>query len=248
METVRTNVAQGLGEIILNRPAQRNAVNLAMCAELRAAAVAMAHDDAVKVVLVRGEGPVFCAGADMKERQGMNAQEVSGRRAKSFAAYDAIEAIPKPVVAVVDGPVVGSGCEIAASCDFVVGTLHATFRYPEVVWGTVGATQRLPRIVGKQRAKELLFTGRIVAAEEAARLGLITRLVEREALEHDLAALTQDLLRLSPEATRLAKRCLDEGMETDRRGALAIEMMAIEELLAQADWKAGIANFLKKDS
>jgi enoyl-CoA hydratase len=173
----------------------------------------------------------------------MDAAQASARRAKGFAAYDALEAIPKAVVAVVDGPAVGSGCEIAMSCDIVLGTAHASFRYPEVVWGTVGATQRLPRIVGKHKAKELLFTGRRVEADEAFRLQLITRLIDREILDAEVAAVMRDLAERSPDAIRLTKRCIDQGMESDRRGALAIEMLAIEEMLARDDWKQGIADF-----
>ena len=117
----------------------------------------LAADDRVRVVIVRGSGSMFCAGADLKERQNMSADEVRSRRIKGFAAYHAIEALPQPAIAMVRGAAIGSGCEIAAACDFIVAADDASFRYPEIGWGTVGATQRLPRIVGRRIAKELLF-------------------------------------------------------------------------------------------
>ena len=128
-------------------------------------------------MLVRANGPVFCAGADLKERQGMDAAQVRERRMKGFAAYAALEALPMPAIAVVQGPVVGSGCEIAAACDFIVATPQASFRTPEALRGTVGATQRLPRVLGKRLAKDLMFTGRVLSAEEARAAGLVSRLV-----------------------------------------------------------------------
>ncbi|HUG78004.1 MAG TPA: enoyl-CoA hydratase/isomerase family protein, partial [Burkholderiales bacterium] len=144
--SVLVDVQGGVATITLNRPEARNALNLAMCEALVAAAQGM--DDTVRLVFVRATGPVYCAGADLKERQGMDPAQVRDRRMKAFAAYGALEALPMPTIAVVEGAAVGSGCEIAAACDFVVATPEATFRIPEAIRGTVGATQRLPRILG----------------------------------------------------------------------------------------------------
>src|SRR5699024_8653151 len=110
----------GVAVIALDRPAARNALNLQMCEELRAAALAAAADPHVRVVFVRGNGPVFCAGADVKERTGMTENEVRERRMKGFAAYAALEALPMPAIALVQGAALGSGVEIAAACDFIV--------------------------------------------------------------------------------------------------------------------------------
>ena len=127
-------------------------------------------------------GPVFCAGADLKERQGKDEAWVRQRRLASFAAYEAIERCSKPVVAIVQGPAIGSGGEIAMACDFIVASDFVTFRFPEPQWGTVGATQRLQRVIGKRRAKELLFTGRTMPVEEAYALGLVARVVPADEL------------------------------------------------------------------
>jgi enoyl-CoA hydratase len=176
--TILVDVRDGVATITLNRPESRNALNVQMCDALLAAAQGM--QEAVQLVLVRANGPVFCAGADLKERQGMDAAQVRERRMKAFAAYAALEALPMPAIAVVEGPAIGSGCEIAAACDFIVATPQASFRIPEAIRGTVGATQRLPRILGKRLAKDLMFTGRALSPDEAERHGLVARLVPAE--------------------------------------------------------------------
>jgi enoyl-CoA hydratase len=236
-------VQDGIATITLNRPASRNALNNAMCAALYVAAKSVAEDETIRVVLVRATGPVFCAGADLKERQGMDEDQVRARRIKAFAAYDAIESMPMPVVAVLEGPAVGSGCEIAAACDFVVATPKASFRTPEALWGTVGATQRLPRVLGKRLAKDLMFTGRTLSAEEAREAGLVARVVAEDQLAAVLAEIAATIVKAPPGAMRLAKHCVDRGLELDPRGALATEILAIEENLARNNWRAGIAGF-----
>jgi enoyl-CoA hydratase len=243
---ILTNKSNGIGEIVLNRPAQRNALNTAMCVALLAAVNDMELDAELRVVMVRASGPVFCAGADLKERQEMDADAVRARRLKAFAVYDAIESLSKPCIAIVDGPVIGSGGEIAASCDFIIASERASFRYPEAVWGSVGATQRLPRIIGKPFTKELMFSGREMPAQEARAVGLVNRVVAVDELDATARALAAQIAAAPADALRLAKRCIDRGMETDRRGALGIELAAIEEMLTQTDWKQGIAAFGKR--
>jgi len=232
--TILVHVRDGVATITLNRPESRNALNLAMCEALLAAAQGM--DDAVRLVLVRASGPVFCAGADLKERQGMGEAQVRERRMKAFAAYAALEALPMPAIAVVEGAAVGSGCEIAAACDFIVATPQASFRIPEALLGTVGATQRLPRILGKRLAKDLVFTGRTLGAQEAERHGLVARLVPAEKLEAVLSEITKVILGAPAQALRLAKRTIDRGVELDPQGALETELAAIEEQLAAGNW------------
>jgi len=234
--TVLYRCKGGVATLTLDRPESRNALNMAMCEELLAGAHAAAADPSVKVVLVRANGPVFCAGADLKERQGMNEAQVRDRRMKAFAAYAAIEALPMPAIAVLEGPAVGSGCEIAGTCDFIVATPAASFRAPEAIRGTVGATQRLPRILGKRLAKDLLFTGRTLSAEEAERHGLVSRLVAPEKLEAVLAQITKVIVEAPAPSLRLAKRCVDRGVELEPKGALEAEIAAIEEQLACGDW------------
>jgi enoyl-CoA hydratase len=205
-----------------------------MCEDLKRAALGL--DASVKLVFVRAAGPAFCAGADLKEREGMDAAQVRNRRLSAFEAYAALEALPMPAVAVVEGPAVGSGCEIAAACDFIVATPAASFRVPEALRGTVGATQRLPRVLGRRLAKDLMFTGRMLSAEEAERHGLVSRLVAPAQLEAALAEIAKAVLGAPPEALRLAKRTIDRGVERNPRGALEAELAAIDEQLATGAW------------
>nr|WP_277403731.1 enoyl-CoA hydratase/isomerase family protein [Burkholderia sp. Ac-20345] len=232
-----------VAEIVLNRPEQRNALNGPMCDALRAAAVALRDDDTVRCVIVRANGPVFCAGADLKERKGMDIDAVRARRLKAFAAYDALEQIGKPCIALVDGPAVGSGGEIAMACDFIVATANASFRTPEALWGTVGATQRLPRAVGKRLAKDMAYTGRSLSAREARDAGLVSRIVDAAEALATIRAIADDIAAAPPLAMRLTRECIDRGVESDPAGALAIEILAIDSLLQNADWKSTISNF-----
>ena len=234
--SVLYSVTEGVATFTLNRPESRNALNLEMCDRLVAVAQECFSNSEIKLVLVRANGPVFCAGADLKERQGMSEAQVRERRMKGFAAYAALEALPMPAIAVVEGPAVGSGCEIAGACDFIVATPAASFRTPEAVRGTVGATQRLPRILGKRLAKDLMFTGRTLSAEEAREAGLVARLVSAYDLEKNLEDIKQTIVNAPPQSLRLAKRCIDSGVELDPKGALDAEIAAIEEQLAAGSW------------
>jgi len=228
--TVLYSVDGAIATISLNRPDARNALNDAMCDDLRR--IASEIDESIRLVFVRGSGPVFCAGADVKERAGMSVDQVRARRLKAFAAYHAIESLPMPVVAVVHGAALGSGVEIAAACDFIVATPDAAFGTPEAVRGTVGATQRLPRVLGKRLAKDLMFTNRRLTAAEARAAGFVSRVVPAAELEQELATIAQSVMAAPPEALRYAKQCIDRGVELDPHGALGLELLAIEAQLA----------------
>jgi enoyl-CoA hydratase len=228
--TVLYSVDGAIATLTLNRPDARNALNDPMCEDLRR--IASEVDLNVRLVFVRGSGPVFCAGADVKERAGMSVDQVRARRLKAFAAYHALESLPMPVVAVVHGAALGSGVEIAAACDFIVATPEAAFGTPEALRGTVGATQRLPRVLGKRLAKDLMFTNRRLTAAEARAAGLVSRVVPAAELEQELAAIGHAVTMASPEAIRHAKQCIDRGIELDPQGALGLELMAIEAHLA----------------
>jgi enoyl-CoA hydratase len=241
--TLRCEVAGGVATITLDRPESRNAVNRAMCDDIVAAVTAVRENAEVRLVLVRAIGAVFCAGADLKERKGMSADAIRARRLAAFAAYGALESLPMPAIAVVQGPAVGSGCEIAACCDFVIATPNATFATPEALWRTIGATQRLPRILGKHLAKDMMFTGRKITAEEARAAGLVTRIVEATALDGVLADIVKTIVAAPQAALRQAKSCIDQSVELDPRGALALELLAMEENIARDTWREGMSSF-----
>ena len=161
---------------------------------------------------------------------------VRERRLQGFAAYDALEALPMPASRVVHGAAIGSGVEIAAACDFIVATPDATFRTPEALRGTVGATQRLPRVLGKRLAKDLMFTGRALTAEEAQ--GRRVRDPHRRDGPRRGRCTNRrgDPAKRRRLALKLAKRSIDRGIELDPQGALAAELEAIEEQLAAGQW------------
>jgi len=231
--TVAYSAAESIATIALNRPQVRNALNLEMCEALLAAtAQAVAQD--IRLVFVRGNGSVFCGGADLNERKGKSEQWIRERRHKAFAAYEALEALPMPCIALVQGAAIGSGVEIAGACDFIVATADATFRTPEAQRGTVGATQRLPRILGKRLAKDLMFTGRALTGDEAREAGFVARIVAD--LDAAAAEIAAAITKAPPLALRLAKRAIDRGVELDPQGARAVEIAAIEEQLASGQW------------
>jgi enoyl-CoA hydratase len=232
--TIEYSVREGVATMALNRPEARNALNMEMCIALLGFLNQISREETIRMVFIRGNGPVFCGGADLKERTGKSEAWVRERRMKAFAAYEALEALPMPCVALVHGAVIGSGVEIAAACDFIVATPDATFRTPEAQRGTVGATQRLPRVLGKRLAKDLMFTGRVLTADEALRAGFVTR------ISADLAATAEEIAKsivaAAPLAMKLAKRSIDRGVELDPAGARAVEIAAIEEQLASGQW------------
>ena len=234
--TLRYTARPGVATVTLDRPDARNALNLAMCEDLLAAAKQMAADKSLRLVFIRGAGPAFCAGADLKERSDKTAQWVRERRMKAFAVYDALESLPFPVIAVVHGAAMGAGVEICTICDFVVATPEAFFGTPEAQRGTIGATQRLSRIIGKQLAKDMMFTGRRLTAAEARAAGLVARISESSDLEKMLSEIASAIAQAPAHAIALAKRCIDRGMDTDRKGALAVEIAAIDEQLASGTW------------
>ena len=231
--SVECTVADGVATIALNRPEVRNALNLEMCEQLLKLTEEIARQN-VLVAFLRGNGPVFCGGADLNERKGKSEAWIRERRLRAFAAYAALEALPMPSIAVVHGAAVGSGCEIAAACDFIVATPDAVFGTPEALRGTVGATQRLPRVLGKRLAKDLMLTGRRLSAEEARIAGLVSRI--NADLDEEARSIAKSVLEAPQEALRLAKQCIDRGVELDPKGALEVELAAIERQLASGKW------------
>lgn len=241
--TINLNVQDNVATLTLNRPESRNALSLVMCQELIRACRDLSQQTEVHVVLIDAMGSSFCAGADLKERQTMTTADLVARRVEGFTAYAAIEALPMPVIAVVQGPAFGSGGEVMAACDFVLASTEACFKYPEVGWGTIGATQRLPRIVGRRMAKELLFTGRVVDSQEALKLGLVNHVYAPDELQVKARAMAEAIAKCNPLTTRLTKRSIDQGLDTTREGALGVELLAIQENLRGSDWKTAIAKF-----
>lgn len=243
--TRKTLTVERIGEVLvvlLNRPEARNAVNLELCLDLMDT-FADIDADPPGTVLIGANGPTFCAGADLKERRGKDADWVRQRRLASFAAYRAIVRCSVPVISYLQGAVVGSGGEIALSCDFAYAQDDVTFRYPEVHWGTIGATQRLQRVVGPRKAKELLYTNAVVSTEDAQALGLVQKVLPAATGWQTAFETAKTMTQAPPSAMRLTKSAINAGTEVTLDQGLDIELRAIETNLAQGEWQKGIAEF-----
>lgn len=229
--TLRLEMDPPIAEIVLDRPRQRNAVNHQMLDELQAALDATAHDPAVRVVLIRAEGPAFCAGNDMKERAGFTVAQVSARRSRGHDVLNALQNHPRPCIAVVHGATVAAGVELSLCCDFILAGEAATFRYPEGVRGPGAGTRRLPERVGKAIAKELLYTGRIIDAHEGQALRLVNRVLPDDELLAAARDMAATIARGRPVALSLTKRAIDTGIEPGPEDAERLEQEAIEAAL-----------------
>lgn len=244
--TITVASDSGVITVHLNRPDVRNAVDLQMCRDLVSLFQSLRDERSARLVVLRGHGPAFCAGVDIREMAAHDATWVLERRNVGLDAYLAIEHSSLPVIGAVHGAVIGAGCEIAAACDFVIAEEGASFQWPEALRGIVGATQRLTRIVGRPMAKELLFTSRKISAEQAQAIGFVNHVTPRGGLDEALAQRSQEIRKCSPSALRLMKRALSIGETLDRSTATDLERQLIEQNLADDEWRHGIADFAPK--
>jgi enoyl-CoA hydratase/carnithine racemase len=246
-DLVRLEVEGGIGTIRLERPPM-NALNAEMQDALHLAAVeASARRDVSAVILYGGE-KVFAAGADIKEMQTMSYTDMVDRSAALQAAFTAVARIPKPTVAAVTGYALGGGCELALTCDFRVAGDNAKFGQPEVLLGVIpgaGGTQRLSRLIGPSRAKDIIFTGRFVSAEEALRIGLVDEVVAPEDVYAAARRRVERYVGGPAYAIRAAKEAIDRGLEVDLDTGMEIERMQFSGLFATQDRAIGMASFVE---
>lgn len=234
----------GVAVITLNNP-KVNALSQALLAELRAAAESMIADPPGAVVITGGER-IFAAGADISEfGQADQARHIT---AGFHAALNAVADIPRFVIAAVSGYALGGGCELALACDYRIGGDRAVFGQPEVLLGVIpggGGTQRLPRLIGPSRAKEMMITGRQVKAEEALRIGLVDEVVSSEALHERALTLAADVSRGALRAHAMIKRAVGVGLDVPLADGLHLERNLFEEIFHTADSQIGVYSFLK---
>jgi enoyl-CoA hydratase/carnithine racemase len=247
-EFVQWETKDGIGTIRLARPPV-NALNTQVQEEIRAAATGAAEDPEVRAVIVYGGEKVFAAGADIAEFTTTTYQQMTARAAALSGAFDTVARIPKPVVAAITGYALGGGCELALACDWRVVAEDAKLGQPEIRLGLIpgaGGTQRLARLVGPARAKDLIFSGRMVDAEEALRIGLADRVVPAA----DVYATAVELLRPYTSgpalALRAAKLAVDHGLGMDLASGLAFESQLFASLFATDDVREGTAAFIDK--
>jgi enoyl-CoA hydratase/carnithine racemase len=245
-EFVSLEVEDGVGTIRIDRP-KMNALNVQVQEEIRAAAQEASERDDVRAVVVYGGEKVFAAGADIKEMKDMSYVDMAARAGALQSAFTAVARIPKPVVAAVTGYALGGGCELALCADIRIAGEGAKLGQPEILLGIIpgaGGTQRLTRLVGPSRAKDIIFTGRFVEADEAERIGLVDRVVpDAEVYE---AALTwaRQFSAAASFALRAAKESVDRGVEVDLVTGLEIERVQFAALFATEDRRIGMESFL----
>ena len=234
----------------LARLAARNALGRQLLTEFRQALAGLQADSAVRVVLVHSLVPgVFCAGADLKERATLSDAETAAYVQEIGWAFTALENLPMPVIAVIEGAAMGGGLELALAADLRVAGANARMGMVETALAIVpgaGGTQRLPRLIGVSRAKELLFTARRITAAEAGSLGLVDRVVAAgEALEAALA-LAREILPNGPLALRLAKQAVNHGISLNLSSGLALEQACYAQVIPTKDRQEGLAAFREK--
>lgn len=246
-EHVRLEVRDGIATIRLDRPPM-NALDARMQDDIRAAALEAGVRRDVAAVVIYGGEKVFAAGADVKEMATMPYADMVERSAALQAAFTAVARIPKPVVAAVTGFALGGGCELALCADLRVCADDAKLGQPEILLGLVpgaGGTQRLPRLVGPSRAKELIFSGRFVGAEEALRIGLVDRVVPEAEVYSTALEMAGRFVGGPALALRAAKEAVDRGLEADLDTGLEIERLQFAGLFATADARTGMASFVE---
>lgn len=234
----------------LNRPQAMNALSTQTARDIIAALEEMERDDEVFAAVFTAEGDrAFCVGADLKERKNMNREEMKKQRTLFVKAFTAVAAFPKPLVAAVNGFALGGGTEFALCCDFIIASEKATFGLPEVGLAVIpggGGTQLLPRVIGRNQAKELIFTGRRITAQKAYELGLVNHIVPVDKLMEKTMEIMQEVTQNGPVALKQAKRAINLGVELELHTALALEAECHLVCLATEDRDEGLSAFNEK--
>ena len=246
--TVTLDVAEGVGTLRLDRPPM-NALDVATQDRLRELAEEATRRDDVRAVVIYGGERVFAAGADIKEMQNMDHTAMVLRSRGLQDAFTAVARIPKPVVAAITGYALGGGCELALCADYRIAADNAKLGQPEILLGLIpgaGGTQRLPRLVGPSKAKDLIFTGRMVKADEALAIGLVDRVVPAAEVYEQAHTWAARLAQGPAVARRAAKEAVDVGLETYIDTGLAVERNWFAGLFATEDRERGMRSFVEE--
>ena len=240
----------GIGIVTLNRPKALNALSYEMLKELNSLLDRIAQDETVKVVIITGSGEkAFAAGADITEMRLLSA--IEGRKWAKFGqdVFSKLDHLPQPVIAAINGFALGGGCELAMACDMRIASKKAKFGQPEVGLGIIpgfGGTQRLPRLVGKGHAKELLLTGDMIDAQEAYRIGLVNKVTTAEELMITAKVIAEKIMSRAEIAVRLCKSAVNKGMDMDLTSGTAYEAESFGLCFSTGDQKEGMNAFLAK--
>ncbi len=246
-ELVNVEISDAVATIRLNRPPM-NALNTQVQEELRAAAEQVGTDTAVRAVIIYGGEKVFAAGADVKEFAGQDHAYMFRDAGRLSSSLDALARIPKPVIAAVTGYALGGGCELALTADFRVSADNAKWGQPEMLLGIIpgaGGTQRLPRLVGPAKAKDIIYTGRFVDADEALEIGLVDAVVPVAEVYSTSLAMAAKFARGPALALAAAKAAIDGGLDADLATGLRLESQLFASLFASADRTIGMESFIE---
>jgi enoyl-CoA hydratase len=249
-ETLKLDIADNsIARLTMNRPDQLNALNAQVIDDLSDAVSELAERDDVRVLVVTGEGRSFVAGADIKQMDGFDAAEATQFANKGHAAMDALSKLPYPVIAAVNGYALGGGLELALACDLIYASDKARLGLPEVGLGIIpgfGGTQRLGRTIGWHHARELVFSGRHVKADEALAMGLVCAVFPADGFTDRVMEVAEKIAANGPLAVRTAKRVMREGSQLTLDEANALERDAFGELFVSEDRQEGMQAFLEK--
>jgi enoyl-CoA hydratase len=237
-----------VGLITLNRPKVFNALSDALTRELTAALDELEADDAIGALVLTGNDKAFAAGADIKEMKNRSFVDVY---LSDFvtSSWERITRCRKPIIAAVAGYALGGGCELALMCDFILAADTARFGQPEITIGILpgaGATQRLPRFIGKSKAMDMVLTGRMIDAEEAERMGLVARIIPADKLVDEAVATAQHIASMSRPAVLLAKECVNRAYETGLSEGIRFERRMFHASFATEGQKEGMTAFVEK--
>ncbi|MBF0492920.1 MAG: enoyl-CoA hydratase/isomerase family protein [Deltaproteobacteria bacterium] len=241
---------QGIVTLKINRPQAMNALNPEVLSELAVFAHEVNKKDEIKAVIITGAGEkAFVAGADIAAMKDMTTLQAKAFCDLGHCVMKQIETAHKPIVAAVNGFCLGGGLELALSCDFIYASENAKLGLPEVNLGIFpgfGGTQRLPRLIGKNRAKEMIFTARMLSAAEAYEWGIINKVTPAADLMSAVQATVQEMIKKGPLAIQLAKQSINQGSDLDINSGLAIEKAIFPTVFSTEDKKEGITAFLEK--
>jgi enoyl-CoA hydratase len=241
--------SEGICTIKINNPQSLNALNDEVLKELSAAFDLASDDRDVSIIVLTGEGKAFVAGADIAHMSRLGVEEAKKFAEEGSKFFRKIEMLDKVVIAAVNGYALGGGCELAMACDIRIASEKAKFGQPEVGLGITpgfSGTQRLPRLVGLGRAKELIFTGGHIGAEEAYRIGLVNKVVNKDSLMEETYALAKKIISNSKTAVKYTKEAMNRGIETDIETGIALEADLFGLCFAHRDQKEGMTAFLEK--
>jgi len=246
--TITYEKGEGIGIIKLNRPQRMNALSNEFLRELDLLIDDIKKDDEVRVLIITGDEKFFAVGADINELAGVITPK-DAHLIEASSILNKLENLEKPVIAAVSGPALGGGCELALACDIRIASENAIFGQPEIRIGVIpggGGTQRLSRLIGLGKAKELLYTGDSIDAQEAYRIGLVNKLVPVESLMDEAKKMALKLLKQPGFALKIIKMVVNDGINMDLRSALAYEARCFEILFSTEDQKEGMRAFMEK--